>query len=199
MAPSPHHDTRAFLVRHGTTEWSLSGQHTSRTDLALTAQGEEDARVLGRELAGIRFDAVWTSPMQRARQTCQLAGLGEAPKVVKDLMEWDYGSYEGLTTEEIHQSDPHWSIWFSGGPGGETTARLSTRADRVVKRLREEGGNIAVFSHGHLLRAVAARWVGLPVEWGRALALDAGSVSVLAYERETPVLASWNLRPTSFA
>lgn len=182
--------TRVFLVRHGTTEWSLSGRHTGTSDIPLTAQGEEDARIVGRELAGIRFDAVWSSPRERALRTCQLAGLGESPQVDEDLAEWDYGRYEGLTTEQITEHDPTWTIWTRGGPGGETPDQVCARADRVVERIRGQEGNVAVFSHGHFGRALAVRWVGLGIDWGRALALEAGSVSVLAYERQTPVIST---------
>jgi len=187
--------SRVFLVRHGTTEWSLSGRHTGRTDLPLTAQGEADARAVGHRLRSVSFDAVWTSPRRRARQTCELAGLGGSAAVVEELAEWDYGAYEGLTTAQILERDPDWTVWSGGGPGGESPAQVSERADRVVRALPEGAGTVAVFSHGHFLRALAVRWIGLDIGWGRALALDTGSISVISFERRARVITSWNESP----
>jgi probable phosphoglycerate mutase len=190
-----------ILVRHGATEWSASGRHTSVTDLALTSTGEDGARAVGRWLAERKVALVLTSPRRRARQTCALAGLGDRAEVDEDLAEWRYGQYEGLTTPEIRAADPGWSIWDRGAPGGEAPGDVGRRADRVVQKVRAalggERGDVALFSHGHLLRVLAARWVGLDVQWARALVLDAGAVSVLGYERETPALRLWNLRPAT--
>jgi probable phosphoglycerate mutase len=188
-----------ILVRHGATEWSAGGRHTSLTDLPLTPAGEEGARAAGRWLAGRRVAAVLTSPRARARQTCDLAGWAGRAEVDDDLAEWSYGQYEGLTTLQIRQVRPGWTIWSDGAPGGETPDEVGRRADRVLgrvrRRLETDGGDVALFSHGHFLRALAARWVGLDVGWGRALMLDAGAVCLLGYEREAPALRLWNLRP----
>ena len=188
------------LVRHGATEWSAAGRHTSVTDLSLTESGRTGAAAVGRWLAdryrgGTGPAAVVSSPRARARETCALAGLGERAEVVDDLAEWAYGDYEGRTTAQIREVDPGWTIWDRGAPGGETPEQVGARADRVRARLRGLDGDAVVFSHGHLLRVLAARWVGLEPAWGRALMLDAGSVSVLGHERETPALVLWNLRP----
>lgn len=190
------------LVRHGATEWSATGRHTSVTDLPLTAAGRDGARAVGEWLAGRGWGpqawaAVLASPRARARETCALAGLGDRAEVAEDLVEWAYGDYEGLTTERIREADPGWTIWDRGAPGGESPAEVAARADRVLRgiRSRSASGPVAVFSHGHFLRVLAARWVGLPAEWGRALVLDAGSVGVLGHERESPALRLWNYRP----
>ena len=184
-------------MRHGATEWSAGGRHTSVTDLPLTPAGEEGARAVGRWLSGRPLAAVLTSPRTRARQTCALAGLSDRARVDEDLAEWRYGDYEGLTTARIREDNPGWTIWADGAPGGETPEEVGRRADRVLERLRAltDHGDVVVFSHGHFLRALGARWVGLGVEWGRGLMLDAGSVSVLGHERETHALRLWNLRP----
>ncbi|HET6963184.1 MAG TPA: histidine phosphatase family protein [Acidimicrobiales bacterium] len=190
-----------ILVRHGATEWSASGRHTSVTDLPLTPAGEVGARAAGRWLAGRRVGAVLTSPRRRARETCALAGLGGPARVDDDLAEWRYGEYEGLTTARIREDRPGWSIWSDGAPGGESPEEVGRRADRVVGRVRDllgrDGGDVALFSHGHFLRVLATRWVELEVAWGRALMLDAGAVCLLGFERETPALRLWNLRPTA--
>jgi probable phosphoglycerate mutase len=182
-------------MRHGETGWSASGRHTGRTDVPLTDAGREAARRLGAVLAGKSFAAVLTSPMQRARETCALAGLGEAAVVDDDLREWDYGNYEGLTTPEIRSGRPDWTVWRDGCPGGEVAADVAERADRVIRRLREYDGAVAVFGHGHCLRVVAARWVGLPPADGALLALDTASLSRLDWEREQAVVRAWNLQP----
>ena len=186
-------------MRHGATEWSATGRHTSITDLPITPAGEEGARAVGSWLAGRSFAAVLTSPRTRARQTCALAGLSDGAEVDDDLAEWRYGEYEGLTSARIREDRPGWTIWDDGAPGGETPEEVGRRADRVIGRLRalleRRDGDVAVFSHGHFLRVLGARWVGLEVQWGRALMLDAGAVSVLGHERETPALRLWNLRP----
>jgi probable phosphoglycerate mutase len=185
----------AVLARHGETEWSRSGQHTSRTDLALTPRGEEQARALGRALAGRRFAAVWTSPMQRARRTAELAGYGDQAVIDEDLREWDYGEYEGRTTEEIRREVPGWDVWTGPLPGGERIEDVAARLDRVVARVRavhEASGDAAVFAHGHCLRILAARWIEQDPRAGRLLALSTATLSTLGYEREQPVLVQWN-------
>ena len=181
-----------MLVRHGETEWSLSGQHTSRTDLELLDVGRERAEAVGSELAGRTFAAVFSSPLRRALDTCRLAGFGDQVQVIDDLREWDYGEYEGLTTPQIRESRPDWNLWRDGCPGGETPAQVQERADRVLERVRGVGGDALLFAHGHILRVIAARWMGLGEDGGARLALSAGAVSVLGFERETQVLARWN-------
>jgi probable phosphoglycerate mutase len=180
-----------WLVRHGETEWSATGKHTGTTDIPLTDQGEGAARRLAPRLAGQSFDLVLTSPMQRARRTAELAGFPDA-EVDKDLVEWGYGDYEGITTPEIRESVPGWTVWTHPSPGGETREGVSERLDRVVARCREVSGEVLLVGHGHALRALAARWLGLPVTEGRLLKLDTGTVSVLGYEHETPVVLRWN-------
>jgi broad specificity phosphatase PhoE len=179
-----------WLMRHGETEWSRSGQHTSRTDLPLTAEGEQRASDLARRLVGRRFALVLSSPMRRALETCRLAGY--TPEIADDLHEWDYGAYEGLTTAEIQRTAPAWTIWTGVLPGGETIAQVSARADRIIERALAAEGDVALFSHGHMLRVLTARWLRLEPESGRLLALSTGSVSVLGWERETRVLQLWN-------
>jgi probable phosphoglycerate mutase len=180
-----------WLVRHGETEWSASGKHTGTTDIPLTEKGEEAARELRPQLQGERFDLVLTSPMQRARRTAELAGFPDA-EVDQDLVEWGYGDYEGITTPEIRESVPGWTVWTHPTPGGETREEVTERLDRVVARCREVAGDVLLVGHGHALRALAARWLGLPVTEGRLLKLDTGTVSVLGYEHETPVVLRWN-------
>jgi probable phosphoglycerate mutase len=178
------------LVRHGETEWSRDGRHTGRTDVPLTELGREQARALGAQLAARRFDVVLTSPLSRASETCRLAGFDGAD-VRDDLLEWDYGAYEGRTAAEIRTERHGWSLWRDGVPGGETAADVGARADRVVEELRTSGDAL-VFGHGHLLRVLACRWVGLEPQDGMRLALDTGTLSVLGHHRETPVLTLWN-------
>ena len=180
-----------FLVRHGETEWSSSGRHTGRTDIPLTAAGREGAAAIGKMLAG-RSLTVWTSPLSRARETCELAGLGGSALADDDLREWDYGIYEGRKTLEIREEIPGWSVWLSPIIGGESLEALAERASRVIGRAAEAGGDVALFSHGHLLRVLAACWIGMPPVTGRLLALDTASVSVLGYERQTRVIRKWN-------
>jgi broad specificity phosphatase PhoE len=186
----PH--SQLWLVRHGETEWSASGRHTSHTDVALTERGRALAANLQTRLAGIDFDLVLTSPLGRARQTCRLAGFGERAEIVDDLHEWDYGSGEGLTTAQIREMSPGWTVWSRALPGGESAAEVGARADRVIARARSAGGRTLAFTHGHLSRVVGARWIGLPVADGSRLGLDTAAVSVLGWERETPVLHRWN-------
>ena len=181
-----------WLVRHGETEWSLSGAHTGRTDLPLTAHGREEARAIGRALKGRRFTLVLTSPLGRARETAQLAGYPDA-ELEDNLQEWNYGDYEGRTTAEIRQKIPSWSLWNGGVSGGETIEQVSARAAEVLARAARAAGDVALFGHGHILRILTARWLGLPPRDGRLFALGTASVSTLGYEREIPVIMRWNL------
>jgi broad specificity phosphatase PhoE len=183
--------TELWIVRHGETEWSASGRHTSTTDVPLDDAGEQAARVIGERLDGTSFDLVLTSPRQRARRTASLAGFPDA-QVDDDLAEWAYGDYEGVTTAEIRRTVPDWTVWTHPCPGGEAADQVSDRLDRVVARVREHGGRVLAFGHGHASRALAARWLDQSVAEGRFFALDTATVSVLGYERETPVVARWN-------
>ncbi len=179
------------LVRHGETEWSRDGRHTGRTDVPLTERGEEQARAVGEALRGRSFAVVWSSPLQRALETARLAGF--APEVREELAEWDYGEYEGLTTPEIRQEVPDWTIWRGAAPGGESGEQVGARADRAVAELRRLDGDALVFAHGHLLRVLAARWLALAPADGRLFALDSGTLSTLGYEREQSVIRGWNV------
>ncbi|MEQ6902715.1 histidine phosphatase family protein [Nocardioides sp. YIM 152588] len=183
--------TQLWLVRHGPTEWSTTGRHTSVTDLPLLPEGEKAARALAPRLADQEFDRVLTSPRLRARRTAVLAGFADAT-VDEDLAEWSYGTYEGRTTADIRESVPGWSVWDDAAPGGETAAEVAARLDRVVAAARAAGGRTLVFAHGHSLRVLAARWLGLPASSGRYLRLDTATVSILGYEREAPVVLRWN-------
>jgi broad specificity phosphatase PhoE len=191
MTGAPASSTELWVVRHGETEWSATGRHTSTTDLPLTPAGEQAARALARRLAGTAFDLVLTSPRERARRTAALAGFPDA-EVDDDLSEWAYGDYEGITTATIRESVPGWTVWTHPCPGGESAAEVGRRLDRVVARVRTHGGRVLVVGHGHASRVLAARWLDQPVEEGRYFALDTATVSVLGYERETPVLVRWN-------
>jgi broad specificity phosphatase PhoE len=182
------------LVRHGETEWSKAGKHTGRTDVPLTDRGREEAEAVGAALRDRQFERVLTSPLSRAADTCRLAGFGDVAELRDELMEWDYGAYEGRTTAEIRQERPGWSLWRDGVPEGETAADVGARADRVIAELRGLDGDALLFAHGHLLRVLTARWLGLePIE-GRLFALDSGTISLLGFERETPVIRVWNAR-----
>lgn len=181
-----------WLARHGQTEWSAIGRHTGRSDIALTPAGMRQAEALGLRLAHRRFALVLTSPLVRARETCRLAGLGAAAQVEPLLVEWDYGAREGRTTAEIRREEPGWSVWSGTLPGGESAEAVGERADRVLARVRAAPGAAILFGHGHMLRILAARWIGLPARAGRSLALDTASLSVLGHEREEPVIRSWN-------
>jgi probable phosphoglycerate mutase len=181
-----------FLIRHGETEWSRTGRHTGRTDIPLTEEGKRQAEVLGRMLQGRKL-VVWTSPLARARETCRLAGYGDA-EIDYDLREWDYGIYEGRTTLEIRQQTPGWSVWLSPIVNGESLDQVADRARKVIDRVvaaTEE--DVALFAHGHVLRILAACWIGLPAVTGRFLALDTTAISVLGYERQTRVIRHWNV------
>lgn len=183
-----------YLARHGETAWSRSGQHTGRTDLPLTPDGEAAARALGARLAGVAVDLVLTSPLARARRTCELAGFGAAARVDADLVEWNYGAYEGRRTADILQERPGWKLFRDGCPDGEMPADAAARADRVIARLRAQGGNALLFSSGHILRMLAARWIGLPPAGGADLLLDTASLSSLGCEHDPgePVIRTWN-------
>jgi broad specificity phosphatase PhoE len=183
------------LVRHGETEWSRTGKHTGRTDVPLTERGRDEAAALGASLPQRQFVLVLTSPLSRAVETCRLAGLAERAQVRDELMEWDYGAYEGRTTLEIREERPGWSLWSDGAPEGETAADVGARVDRVLVELRALDGDAAVFAHGHVLRVLAARWLGLDPADGRLFALDTATLSVLGHERETSVLRRWNVAP----
>jgi probable phosphoglycerate mutase len=182
-----------WLIRHGETAWSLSGQHTGRTDLPLTKVGEQQAEELGRYLAGRPFALTLTSPLQRARETCKLAGYGGVAQIDPDLCEWDYGAYEGRTSAQIQESAPGWTIWESPVPQGETIEQVAARARRAIERAAKAGGDVALFAHGHLLRILAACWLGLAPDGGKYFALGTASIGVLGYERETRVLSRWNI------
>jgi broad specificity phosphatase PhoE len=184
--------TRLWLVRHGETEWSKSGQHTGRTDIPLTAMGERQAQALGRNLAGRQFTLVLTSPLGRARETCRLAGFAAAAQVTDDLLEWNYGIYEGRTTAAVRAEQPGWSIWTTSVAEGETVEQVGERTRRVIARAETAGGDIALFAHAHVLRILSACWLGLPPIHGRNLALGTASLSVLGYERENRVIEVWN-------
>jgi broad specificity phosphatase PhoE len=188
------------LVRHGETEWSLSGQHTGLTDLPLTENGERVARLLAPVLAREKFAAVLTSPLQRARRTCELAGLSGDAAIDVDLLEWNYGEYEGLTPKQIQALAPGWMLFNDGCPGGENPEQVGARVDRVIARVRAADGHVALFAHGHVFRVFAARWLGLPPSEGARFLLDTATLSVLSYYRGVPALKRWNapLSPESF-
>jgi probable phosphoglycerate mutase len=186
------HAPTVVLVRHGATEWSVSGQHTSRTDLPLTEDGRTNARCLPQRLAGYHFALVLTSPLSRARETAQLAGFGDVARVDDDLRELDYGAYEGRTTAEIREERPGWDVWKDDSPGGETPADAGRRADRVIDRALGAGGDVAIFGHGHMLRILGARWIELEAAGGGRLALSTGAVCELGFERERRVIRAWN-------
>jgi broad specificity phosphatase PhoE len=183
-----------YLARHGETTWSLTGQHTGLTDLALTELGERNALRLGGRLSGIVFESVFTSPLRRARRTCELAGFGAVAEIDPNLLEWNYGDYEGRRSVEIHAERPDWQLFRDGAPGGESPQQVAERADRVVDRLRAVSGNVLIFSSGHFLRVLAGSWIGIEPYEARSLMLSTGSLSVLGYEHnlEQPVIKLWN-------
>ena len=190
---------KAYLVRHGETAWSLSGQHTGRTDISLTERGEVNGRRLAERLKGLNFALVLTSPLQRARRTGELAGFASSLVVDPDLREWDYGSYEGRRTAEIHKERPGWNLFDDGCPNGEAAQQVGIRADRIVQQIRTAGGDALVFSHGHFLRVLTARWLGFPPGHGRYFLCGAGSLGILGFEHNSPdepVLKLWNLGPS---
>jgi broad specificity phosphatase PhoE len=180
------------LVRHGETDWSAHLRHTGRTDVPLTEEGRRQAEQVGRALRGRRFALVLTSPLERAAETCRLSGYGEVAQARDDLIEWDYGDYEGRTTLDIRREVPDWTIWRYGAPNGETPEQVGARADRALEEVRHADGDVLLFGHGHLLRVLTARWLGLAPAEGRLLALDPATLSLLGHERETPVVRMWN-------
>src|SRR5579864_1014165 len=183
-----------WLIRHGETEWSLSGQHTGRTDIPLTPRGREQAHALASHLVGQRFDRVLTSPMSRALETCHQAGLGEQAEVEPDLSEWNYGIYEGRTTKEISNSVPGWSVWNSPIPEGESLEQIQARARSLIQRLLASGGRIALFSHAHFLRVFGGCWIGDSAALGAHLFLDTASISILGFDHENRAIRQWNTR-----
>ena len=183
-----------YLARHGETAWTITGQHTGRTDIPLTERGERNARRLGERLKGLTFAAVLSSPLQRVRRTCELAGFGARCEIDPDLMEWDYGEYDGLTRAQILATAPNWDLFRDGGPGGETPQQVAARADRIVQRVRAVDGDVLLFSSGHFSRVVAARWLGLEPSAGRYLLLGTASLSALSYEHSEsePAIRFWD-------
>jgi broad specificity phosphatase PhoE len=183
---------QVYLIRHGETEWSLSGQHTGITDIPLTDNGRNLAKRLAPVLATERFALVLTSPLERARKTCELAGLGAHAEIDRDLMEWNYGEYEGLTPKQIDALAPGWMLFRDGCPGGETPEQAGARVDRVIARARAVEGHVALFAHGHIFRVFAARWLGLPATAGCHFLLDTATLSILSYYRNLPAIRRWN-------
>jgi probable phosphoglycerate mutase len=185
-------EQKVYLLRHGETEWSLNGRHTGVTDIPLTENGRIAARLLKPILANVTFTLVLTSPLQRARETCELAGLGQFANVEPDLIEWNYGEYEGLTTEQIRSTRPGWSVFRDGCPGGESPEQVGARADRVITKVHAAAGNVALFGHGHFTRVLAARWINLSANYGENFLLDTATLNVLGYYRESPAFMIWN-------
>lgn len=188
-------DRTVWLLRHGATEWSRNGRHTGSTDIPLLPEGEAEAVALRPQLAELPFTAVWVSPLQRARRTCELAGLGDRAEVVDELREWDYGRYEGITTPEIRQTVPDWSVWSHGCPDGEDAAAVTRRCQLLVDRLLTQPGPVALFAHGHILRSLAGTWIGLGAVGGRHLVLGTATSSILGFERDNRALLRWNAPP----
>jgi broad specificity phosphatase PhoE len=184
---------RLTIVRHGETEWSKSGQHTSRTDLPLTDEGRAQARHAAHALAGIGYSLVLCSPLLRARETCELCGFRSAAQLTDDLHEWDYGEYEGLTSPQINETRPDWDLWTQGCPGGESPAQIGARVDRLLERVDGTEGDVLAFAHGHVLRVLAARWCELEVSAGQRFALATAGVGVLGHEHEARVLERWSI------
>jgi broad specificity phosphatase PhoE len=194
--------SRLYLIRHGETAWTISRRHTGRTDIPLTEQGERDARKLAERLRAVRFSHVFTSPLQRARRTCELAGLSEVAEIEPDLVEWDYGDYEGQFSADTRKSRPGWSLFRDGGPRGESPTQIADRADRLIARVRALEGNIAIFSHGQLGRVLATRWIGLPVGQAQHFVLSTASLSILGYEHnlaEESAILLWNSVPNEIS
>jgi len=185
-----HH--KIYLIRHGETEWTVSGKHTGRTDIPLTEKGEEQSKALGKFLKGTGFQKVFCSPSTRAKETCRHCGLFAHAQIENDLQEWDYGKYEGITTVEIKKTNPHWSIFAQGAPDGESVADVGHRANRVLGMIRSTPGDIAVFSSGHFLRVLAARWLDMPANFGERFILSPASLSILGFERDRPAIHLWN-------
>jgi broad specificity phosphatase PhoE len=192
LNPPSTENMQLWLIRHGETEWSLSGAHTSRTDIPLTERGKERAAKIRDYLAQRKFSLVLSSPLQRARETCRIAGYADVAQIEENLREWDYGIFEGRTTADIRKDQPDWSIWDSPVPEGEPVEHVAARAQKVIDRALEADGDVALFAHAHILRILAATWLGLDPRGGRLFALGTGSVSTLGYERETRVISTWN-------
>jgi broad specificity phosphatase PhoE len=186
-----------YLIRHGETEWSLSGQHTGITDIPLTENGRKVAKLLEPVLANENFALVLTSPLERARKTCELAGLGKRAEIDRDLMEWNYGAYEGLTPKQIRAQAPGWMLFRDGCPGGESPEQIGARVDRVIAKVRAVEGHVALFAHGHIFRVFAARWLGLPATAGCHFLLDTATLNILSYYRGIPAVKRWNAMLTS--
>ncbi|MBA3957005.1 MAG: histidine phosphatase family protein [Parachlamydiaceae bacterium] len=193
MSSSKQH---VYLIRHGETEWSLSGQHTGTTDIPLTENGKQEAKLFQPFFAHMPLSLVLTSPLTRARTTCELADLGGQAKIDRDLMEWNYGEYEGLTTKQIHETSPNWMLFRDGCPGGETPEQVSERVDRLIAKIRTVDGNIALFAHGHILRVLAVRWLGFPILEGCHFLLDPATLSILSYYYGIPAIKQWNSKGT---
>jgi probable phosphoglycerate mutase len=193
-ATGPQARPELWLVRHGETSWSRLGRHTSRTEIPLTAAGRREARLLGRSLRGIVFTRVRTSPSVRATETARLAGVGEVAEPTADLLEWDYGEFEGATTPDIRRTVPGWTIWAAGAPAGESPDAVARRVDRVIHEARAATGATLLIAHAHVLRVLTARWLGLPPADGRLFVLGTGTISVLGWEREQPAILRWNER-----
>ncbi|CAK6689825.1 histidine phosphatase family protein [Synechococcus sp. CBW1107] len=192
MSTRSRSDVDVLLIRHGETDWSLTGRHTGNTDLPLTARGELEASALAPLLANRQFDLVLVSPLKRAQRTCDLAGLARDMSIEPDLREWDYGAYEGLRSDEIHRDVPDWLVFRDGCPQGESPEQVGVRADRVIRRVRKNGGRVAVFAHGHILRVMAARWIGLTPTHGCNFLLDTATLSILSSYYDQPALNCWN-------
>jgi broad specificity phosphatase PhoE len=183
---------KIILCRHGETKWTLEGKHTSFTDIPITANGEDQARALSSKLKNVSFDEVYSSPLQRALKTAELTNLKQQVNIEPLAMEWNYGDYEGLTTPEIRKQAPHWNLFFDGAPGGESPKQMAKRADSLIEKWIDHNKTILLFSHGHFLRSLACRWIGLGIENGRLLGLSVGSISILGYEREQRIIEKWN-------
>ncbi len=183
---------KIYLIRHGDTEWSVSGQHTGMTDLSLTENGRKQAKLLSKRLKGHVFEQVLISPLKRASETCKLSGLYRQAEIDSDLAEWNYGDYEGLKTEEIWKAEPHWNIFSRGAPNGESVEDIAVRANRVLMKINVSHEDIVLFSHGHFLRALTAKWLKLPISEGNLFTLSPGSISILGFERDSHVIKLWN-------
>jgi broad specificity phosphatase PhoE len=192
LNPPSDENMKLWLIRHGETEWSLSGAHTSRTDIPLTERGKQRAAKIRDYLAQRKFSLVLSSPLPRARETCRIAGYSDVAQIEENLREWDYGIFEGRTTADIRKDQPEWSIWDAPPPEGEPVEHVAARAQKVIDRALQAGGDVALFAHAHILRILAATWLGLEPRGGRLFALGTGSVSTLGYERETRVISTWN-------
>jgi probable phosphoglycerate mutase len=194
----PATEQQVYVIRHGETEWSLSGQHTGITDIPLTENGRNLAELLHPVLEKESFALVLTSPLQRAKETCRLSGLGDQAEVNSNLTEWNYGEYEGLTPAQIHQKTPGWLLFTDGAPGGETPEQVGERADHVIKKVKAVKGNVALFAHGHIFRVLVARWIDLPATAGRKFLLDTGTLNILSYYRGLPAVKTWNAPLTPY-